>query len=232
MIGSRLTTLFAAAAIAIAGSALGAPAPGVSLSFSPPPEMPTQSSPYSAELAQLPDDAALSLTGLFNQFAELSSADEAIFYAIRDRNLALVQTLIATSGDLDFRTAISTAAEVGDLRIFRYLLDSGASLTGPALIRASETGNIGIVQEYVDRGFDITWGNNVALIRACSLDRASVVRLLLANGADVHANSNLPLRIALQFGHENTIRALIEGGGDLDGARRGNQNLLRDLIPR
>ena len=92
------------------------------------------------------------------------------------------------------------------------------------LYDASKEGNIGVVQQWLDRGADVNQADEegrTPLFVACRERRVDVARLLLDKGADVNRakeNGVTPLHIACQNGHVDAARLLLDKGAEVSRA--------------
>ena len=97
---------------------------------------------------------------------------------------------------------------------------------------ASKEGNIGFVQQWLDRGADVNQADEegrTPLFVACREGHVDAARLLLDKGADVDRameNGQTPLYIACQNGHVDAARLLLDKGADVNRARENGATPL------
>lgn len=93
-------------------------------------------------------------------------------------------------------------------------------------LRAIRGGTATVVQNFVDKGYDIENPNQdgyTALLQAVAADNLAVVRFLVRKGADVHRANNFgstALLIAMKGDNIDLIRTLIQHGADPDVSNR------------
>ena len=121
------------------------------------------------------------------------------------------------------------AAEHGDTKRVRELLDSGAEINAKdingenALMKASAAGWAETVKLLLDAGADIDIQDKfgrTALMPAAANGRADTVKLLLDAGADIDRPSKYgwtALMMAAACGHTGVMELLIQAGKDSDG---------------
>lgn len=72
-----------------------------------------------------------------------------------------------------------------------------------------------LVENAIEKGADVKFGNNGAVILAASLGQKDVVESLAREGADLNARNGMALRMAIQNGHTDAAKALVEKGADI-----------------
>jgi uncharacterized protein len=165
-------------------------------------------------LAQTPKGALASLIEAGNRKAALdriragADVNEAqpdgtrpINWAVYRLDYELTQALMAKKANLNVRnefgsTPIAQAAELGDARMVKMLLDGGAAPEGTnpdgqtALMLGIKTGEIAVVDTLIKAGANVNtiekFHNQTPLMWAASAPRnaGAIVKLLLAKGAD------------------------------------------------
>ncbi|KAM3086288.1 hypothetical protein ACMFMF_000241 [Clarireedia jacksonii] len=142
-------------------------------------------------------------------------------------------------------TALQIAAERGNLRLVRFLLNNGANVNAAPFdeilgypnvnVRVKTTTlqcgvkgrNFAVVKALIDAGASLAEsdaGNllQTALQIACQESSYEMIHLLLSNGAKVNAESKslliwqTPLTSALKFKREHIIEFLLENGADIN----------------
>jgi hypothetical protein len=129
--------------------------------------------------------------------------------------------------DINGRTALFLASELGHEKIVRMLLNRGADVdngnrTSNALGAASSGGYENIVQLLLDRGADIGVQSRYdgdALQAASSEGHDKIVQMLLDRGANVNTHcgdySNA-LQAASSNGHDKIVQILLDRGADVN----------------
>lgn len=138
----------------------------------------------------------------------MCSPEEMLLYMVDQENEEVVQTLVKTGIDLNYRnmegfTPLLCAAEKGNIKIVKMLLDHGAdcNYTG----RLSD-GNLGSGDPV------IVW---TPLFNAALYGHPEVMKLLIKHGANVDfrdERGRTALNTALQRGHKECVEILIENG--------------------
>ena len=128
---------------------------------------------------------------------------------------------------------LNTAAAIGDaaaIRDIKGMLDEGRDVNekdpsvdgATALIIASFTGHLNVVQLLLDEGAEVDAKGNdgrAALFAAFQNGHLEVVQALLAKGADIDAQMNngaTALIVASQNGHLEVVQALLAKGADVN----------------
>lgn len=177
------------------------------------------------------DELAESVGWVADQVSGSGAAETPLIKAIENRDAAKVGKLIARGAnvnatDKDGSTALQEAASVGDEKITRLLLHSGADVTarrkGPinydALDYAAWTGNGSTVQELLSAGAPVNEPSDsgwTPLMIAMLYGRPDVLEALLAGGADVNARTPTgwtALKEAQFQGHDQIAERLIRAG--------------------
>jgi ankyrin repeat protein len=161
-----------------------------------------------------------------------------LFQAIRHRDLAGVQSLLARGADANARnslesTALSAAAATGQVPIVEALLRAGAKLdastpygTGTALAAAAATGSVPVVKLLLARGADVQAArpDGVTVLMYAALNGSEeIVRELLRRKVDVNAKDNdgaTALIDAARGDHPEAGRLLLSSGASIDAADR------------
>ena len=157
------------------------------------------------------------------------------FYsAIRNNDLARLQSLIAGGADVNTRdrhaeTPLMYAAYVGSLDAMKLLLKDGASIdaqsqSGATALIWSAT-DLAKVRLLIDHGANVNLATKrrrtALLVAAMSAPSADIVKLLIEKGADPKAMDFLrttSLRAATLGNDTETIRMLIDAGVDVNAA--------------
>lgn len=106
------------------------------------------------------------------------------------------------------------------LLLVALFLFAGCMTTTP-LRTAAEQGDIRAVKSLLDQGADIhekSWFDLTALRKAAEMGQTDIVRLLLDRGADVNVRDDghdTPLRVASLNGHTETVKLLLDRGADV-----------------
>ena len=166
--------------------------------------------------------------------AAASNVSDEFYSAIRNNNLARLDSLIKGGADVNTRdrhgeTALMYAAYVGSLDAMKLLLKDGASVDAQsqsgatALIWAAT--DLAKVRLLIDHGANVNLATKrrrtALLVAAMSDPSAEIVKLLIEKGADPKAVDFLkttPLRAATLGNDTETIRMLIDAGVDVNAA--------------
>ena len=148
--------------------------------------------------------AALAMIATGADVNELSvDRTSALHWAVYQKDLELVEYLLAQGAEPDIRndyaaTPMTIAAEHGDFRIMKALIDAGgdiesANREGQTLLMAvARTGNIETAELLLERDADVSarenWGGQTALMWASSQQQPEMVKLLIEYGADVNVS--------------------------------------------
>jgi ankyrin repeat protein len=148
--------------------------------------------------------------------------------AVKQGNLAMVETLIRSGADMNIggggMTALSWAARNGREDMVRLLLDKGAEINQgdqafkTPLAYAKEAGHAAIADLLSARGATMQDNNSKAFFAVFGGDRARM-EAMLAEGVDVNALAphGYPLLcIAAQGGHVDMAEFLIAQGADVN----------------
>lgn len=124
--------------------------------------------------------------------------------AIKTHDGELAERVVKYVGNVNAKSGgvyvLHWAAETGDLKIVKLLLDGGAKLEPKThyddtpLHWAAGKGHLEIVEELVKRGAKVNRKNGdgmTPLHLAAQRDRVNVVKYLLANGADVNVKTGM-----------------------------------------
>jgi ankyrin repeat protein len=132
--------------------------------------------------------------------------------------------------DMDNLNQLIAAAEVGDDREVKALLDSDLSMDidggdrceSTALHHASNKGHLSVVKLLVEKGAIINATNmweKTSLHNSANNGHLDVVQYLVENGARMEATSNkkrlTPLHLAAQYDHFDVVKYLVEQGADV-----------------
>src|ERR1700678_1055406 len=166
--------------------------------------------------------------------ASASNISDQFYNAVRENNLATLDTLIKGGADVNTRdrhgeTPLMYAAYAGSLDAMKILLTNGAGVNAQsqsgatALIWAAT--DLAKVRLLIDHGANVNLATKrrrtALLVAAMSDPSAEIVKLLLDKGADLKAVDFLkttPLRAATLGNDTETIRMLIEAGVDVNAA--------------
>jgi ankyrin repeat protein len=133
---------------------------------------------------------------------------------------------------------LADAAERGDERALRRLLDGGADVDLPqsdgmtALHWAVERGDVNAVRRLIDAGADAKRANEFGvtpLATACIGGDAKIVELLLDAGADpntIQRGGETALMLAARTGQVEPVQALLDRGAVVDAQERRGQTAL------
>lgn len=121
---------------------------------------------------------------------------------------------------------------------------AGCAVTGGALMKASDQGQISVIKDLLDKGADLNergmcggWdmgGESGATPLYCAAHggHLEAVKLLVIKGADVNAKGNgfaasrrTPLEAAAYAKHAGIVKFLIENGADVDYAMKNLKKL-------
>lgn len=162
--------------------------------------------------------------------------------AVRCGSRESVELLLSSGADVNFAkpdvddiTALSAAAENGDLEIVRLLLNYRAKGTSGALQVAAWCGHTDVMQLLLSEGADVNAASlrlsddtqQTGLQAASSKGDLDIVRLLLDAGALTDINPSVDeVGTALQFsameGHFDIVFELLHRGADANAAARGD----------
>ena len=167
-------------------------------------------------------------------FAQDAGSTSEVFYsAIRENDLAKLQSLLQGGGDPNVSdprggaTPLMYAAAVGSARAMALLLDNGAKVnatnaTGATALIWAAT-DIEKVRLLLARGADVNLasqrGRTALFLAARSARSAEIVKLLIAAGADVRAVDGAKMTIlhAAAAGDDSeTIRLIVNAGVDVN----------------
>ncbi len=166
-------------------------------------------------------------------FAASNASDE-FYSAIRNNDLARLESLIRGGADVNTRdrhseTPLMYAAYVGSLDAMKLLLKDGASIdaqsqSGATALIWSAT-DLAKVRLLIDHGANVNLATKrrrtALLVAAMSDPSAEIVKLLIEKGADPKAVDFLKttaLRAATLGNDTQTIRILIDAGVDVNAA--------------
>lgn len=114
-----------------------------------------------------------------------------------------------------------------------HLIESGFALTKDAMGESVASGQIDIIQNYINAGFSSSSRNSKGVPMLCIAIRNShidVVRHLINSGADINAVSedrhNTPLMDAAASGFIESIKILVKEGSDLECQSKNGQTAL------
>jgi ankyrin repeat protein len=164
--------------------------------------------------------------------------EPALVTAVRQQDVARVESLLAEAADVDVTagdgsTALLVAVELEDVTLAERLLDAGASATAANAQRvtplavAARAGHARLVELLLAHGASVderSSEGHTPLMLAARNGRPDTVALLLAKGADVAAVEPFRGQTALMWaagaGNAEAARALLEHGAAVD-ARSG-----------
>ncbi len=163
-----------------------------------------------------------------------TNVSDEFYSAIRNNDLARLQSLIAGGADVNTRdrhmeTPLMYAAYVGSLDAMKLLLQDGASVdaqsqSGATALIWSAT-DLPKVRLLIDHGANVNLATKrrrtALLVAAMSDPSADIVKLLIEKGADPKAMDFLrttSLRAATLGNDTETIRMLIDAGVDVNAA--------------
>lgn len=189
------------------------------------------SRPARLTLFVLPFSFFLAATPLSAQDAGTSS--DAFYSAIRDNNLAQLQTLLKSGGNPNVAdprggaTPLMYAAAVGSVDAMARLIDAGANVnavnSGGATALMWAATDLAKVRLLLERGADAKAvaksGKTALALAAMSDGSGGIVRLLLANGADpkaVDGFKSTVLHAAAAGNDIDTIRQVLGAGLDVN----------------
>ena len=154
------------------------------------------------------------------------------------RDPSILRMILDAGADIDAsdefgRTALSFAADLGNLKGLQLLLDRGARvdavrvsgfdfLSNAPLVLASSNGHEDIVQTLLAAGANVNGEDNrcvTALEEASLFGHHKVVQMLIHAGADVNscnAHGQSALWIASERGDHKTAQILIDAGADIN----------------
>src|ERR1700678_2593485 len=166
--------------------------------------------------------------------ASASNISDQFYSAVRDNNLATLDTLIKGGADVNTRdrhgeTQLMYAGVAGSLDAMKILLTNGASVDAQsqsgatALIWAAT--DLAKVRLLIDHGANVNLATKrrrtALLVAAMSDPSAEIVKLLIEKGADPKAVDFLKttsLRAATLGNDTETIRMLVDAGVDVNAA--------------
>ena len=132
--------------------------------------------------------------------------------------------------DADCKTPLHHAAENGDIKMAKALIDAGADvnakdrLVGKTPLRhAAENGDMKMAKALIDAGADVNAKDRffTLLHIAAGNGHTETAQTLIDAGADVNAKGSrlvdiTPLHIATRNGHMETAQTLIDAGADVN----------------
>jgi len=149
------------------------------------------------------------------------AAEEAIFTAAREGDLATVQQLVESGVEVDSTTnygasPLTYACDKGQLEVARYLIEKGADVNrqdtfykAQPIIWATMNGHAEVVALLVENGAEGTQG---ALMLAIQRDHAEVVERVVATGKVNQETLNGALAAVTQQNNEALIAVLKKAG--------------------
>ncbi|KAJ3034304.1 hypothetical protein HDV00_005212 [Rhizophlyctis rosea] len=171
---------------------------------------------------------------LFIVCADVNAQDgEVLRTATRTGNVTIIERLLDEGADIDGwdeteGTVLDVAAQWGHTDVVKSLIERGAdpSLATFALFYAVVAGNIPMIQDLVDGGFDVYNDGNDALIFAVQAGNLTIVQMLLDGGADVESD-NKALRTAVGKCDMAITKALLRAGMQINQGESGRyENVL------
>jgi ankyrin repeat protein len=99
------------------------------------------------------------------------------------------------------------------------------------LEKASETGDLKLIEILLENGADIHTNNDAPLLWACSKNNVKAVKYLLKKGADPKVNDNLALRWAYKEGYLEVVKCLMENGAVLQDQKPLEEGQVYKSIP-
>jgi ankyrin repeat protein len=130
--------------------------------------------------------------------------------------------------------SLSTAIDQGNLELVRELLNQGSQDTY-LLIKATRSGNINIVREFLKQHIP-TETKNQALLVAVNQGSLPIIKELLDHGANPNFNDGIPLMMAASFDNLPIVREFLNrgvneyGGALINASGSGSINIVRELL--
>ncbi|MEM1211738.1 MAG: ankyrin repeat domain-containing protein [Planctomycetota bacterium] len=165
--------------------------------------------------------------------------------AIYAKDLPTIERLVDLGYPLDFdrqpgqTLPIMAAAEVGDERTMRFLLESGVRLDVVAafgntpLMAAAEAGNVPAIRMLIEAGMAVDGTSprleRTPLFLAVMKKRRAAIEVLIEAGADVNTQDQYgtsALATAARQGDPQIVRLLIEAGARLDVADSDGRTVM------
>ncbi len=113
------------------------------------------------------------------------------------------------------------------------LIDNGFALSTDAMGECISTGQLEIMQNFIDAGFSASSRNNKGVPMLCLAVRGrfyDIVKYLIDIGADINAVSedrhNTPIMDAASEGELNIVKLLVSEGADLENISKNGQTAL------
>lgn len=138
-----------------------------------------------------------------------------------------------------FNNPLVDAAESGDIKQVRKILDEGSNLPDSkgdfgttAIMRAAFNGNTEIVKLLIERGASVNSadvGGETALHLAAKNGYVDVVKLLIKKGASVNGQDKeqwTPLMRATVAKHPDVVKILVQNGGDVSAVNNLNESVI------
>ncbi|MCJ1342795.1 hypothetical protein MMC31_000984 [Peltigera leucophlebia] len=135
-------------------------------------------------------------------------------------------------------TPLSTAVEVCNIESVKTLLQAGADVTAPGVLRAAiNKESTEILQFMLEMGADVA-SNGESFLAAARLGNLEAVQLLLLYGADVNYPTVTPYFTALQLAIHNEkielVKIFLDAGSNVNASYReeGEQTALQSAVIR
>lgn len=129
----------------------------------------------------------------------------------------------------EIRATITHAIAIATLNdrtdTVRLLLDHGGAPSQTACRDAIANGNVEIVSQFLDKGYDIHTSDDEALTKAAELGNLEMVNMLINKGADVHANDDEALRKAIEGSHTTFVVPTSDDLGVVSSLLRAGANI-------
>ena len=168
---------------------------------------------------------------------EMADVNQRFFSSVRSGNISEMKKMLLQGADIDFiqdkRSALVFAAEAGDEKVVKFLMEKGAKIDlknndgESALMRAIYYNNVEVVEQLLEHGAQPNQTNKegmTALVYACSnflnkttkRKQMSIVKLLLKHGAQINFDGQSALLHTATEGNYEIMEILLKHGAQVN----------------